>query len=114
MLKILQKNNSTAPNQENKEDKINEINQEETVNKEKKKKQENEINQENLNKNFIDIDIFFKVKFIGCGSFGKVFKVKEIATGEIFAAKIISSNFASDYANNNEALNFFFFFAKLN
>lgn len=66
-----------------------------------------------MNKNFIDIYIFFKVKFIVCDSFGKVFKVKEISTGEIFAAKIISSNFGSDYANNNEALNFFFFFREI-
>ena len=78
---------------ENSESQIKGINQ---INKEPTKRQ-----------NFIDIKRFYKTKYIGHGSFGKVFQVKERSTDKTFAAKIINASISSDYNKSDEALNFF-------
>ena len=45
---------------------------------------------------FLDLNSFDKLQFIGKGSFGKVFCVKEKETGSIFAAKILNPDSSED------------------
>ena len=57
----------------------------------------------------LDLDIYEKQEILGEGSFGKVFKVKDKMTGEIFAAKIsltkISKNDKQQITNIEREVN---------
>ena len=44
------------------------------------------------------------IKVIGEGSFGKVFKVKQKSTGNIFAMKLVSKNTKTHQSNNKNFL----------
>ena len=58
------------------------------------------------NEKFIDINRFYITHYLGSGSFGNVFQVKEITTGQLYAAKVINTKISSDY-KNDDTLNYF-------
>ena len=64
-------------------------------------------NIESSNTKIIDLNRFYITKPIGNGSFGAVFQVKEIETGQLYAAKIINKTISTDYEHDDDALNFF-------
>ena len=56
---------------------------------------------------FIDLNRYHLLDHIGSGSFGDVFKVREIKTNKIYSGKIIKKTISNDYMNNEESLLFF-------
>ncbi|KAK8897369.1 hypothetical protein M9Y10_015313 [Tritrichomonas musculus] len=53
---------------------------------------------------FIDISRFQPIDSIGSGSFSEVFRVKDIDTGEIYAAKVINFNIKDTSVNQDEKI----------
>ena len=59
------------------------------------------------------LDYYSVIKTIGEGSFGKVFKVKQKSTGNIFAMKLVSKSTNTHNTNNKNFLNEIYILKKL-